>query len=58
MKTYLNVTQADIQVTYDANGVTKNYLVAPGQRFTFDETESNGAEIEQQLVAGGAVPSN
>lgn len=56
MKTFVNDAQSDITVTYDADGVTKTYIVAPGQLFTFDEAESNGPDIEQQLTEGGAHP--
>lgn len=55
MKTYINSTLATIVLVYETSGGTKQHSVMPGQRFTFDLSAENGAELRDQLAAAGAT---
>lgn len=55
MKTYLNATEDPISITYQTDSAEKTLTVNVGAKLSFDDQQSNGADIEQQLVAAGAT---
>lgn len=51
MKSYKNIGDTDITIQYTANGQTVTHIITSTDILTFDETQTNGADIENQCIS-------